>query len=101
MDLAEADSVLVDLEAVDSMEAVLVALAVLTAVKVKTFMLMLLSALMRRLSAARRLSVCRAVTVVSRIMKSIFRQVLNLVNLSDLREKDIRESAVAKPGTCF
>ena len=31
----------------------------------------------------------------------IFRQVLNPVNLSDLKEKDIRESAEVKPVTCF
>ena len=36
-----------------------------------------------------------------RITKSIFRQVLNPVNLSDLKERDIRESAEVKPVTCF
>ena len=77
------------------------ALAVLTAVKVRIFMQRLLSALMKLLSVERRLSACRAATVASRITKSIFRQVLNPVNLSDLKEKDIRESAEVKPVTCF
>ena len=77
------------------------ALAVLTAVKVRIFMQRLLSALMKLLLAVRRLSACRAATVASRITKSIFRQVLNPVNLSDLKEKDIRESAEVKPVTCF
>ena len=77
------------------------ALVVLTAVKVRIFMLKLLSALMKLPLAVRRLSVCRAATAVSRTMKSIFRQVLNPVNLSDLKEKDIRESAEVKPVTCF
>ena len=77
------------------------ALVVLTAVKVRIFMLRLLSALMKLLLVARRLSVCRVATVASRIMKSIFRLVLNLVNLSDLKEKDIREWAEVKPVTCF
>ena len=76
-------------------------LAVLTAVKVRIFMRRLLSALMKLLLAVRRLSACRAATVASRITKSIFRQVLNPVNLSDLKEKDIRESAEVKPVTCF
>ena len=58
-------------------------------------------ALMKLLSVERRLSACRAATVASRITKSIFRQVLNPVNLSDLKEKDIRESAEVKPVTCF
>ena len=79
----------------------LAALAVLTAVKVRIFMQRLLSALMKLLLAVRRLSACRAATVASRITKSIFRQVLNPVNLSDLKEKDIRESAEVKPVTCF
>ena len=57
--------------------------------------------LMKLLLAVRRLSACRAATVASRITKSIFRQVLNPVNLSDLKEKDIRESAEVKPVTCF
>jgi len=95
--------------AVDFMEVVLVdseamelaALAVLTAVKVRIFMQRLLSALMKLLLAVRRLSACRAATVASRITKSIFRQVLNPVSLSDLKEKDIRESAEVKPVTCF
>ena len=73
----------------------------LTAVKVRIFMQRLLSALMKLLLAVRRLSACRAATVASRITKSIFRQVLNPVNLSDLKEKDIRESAEVKPVTCF
>ncbi len=77
------------------------ALAVLTAVKVRIFMQRLLSALMKLLLAVRRLSACRAAMVASRITKSIFRQVLNPVNLSDLKEKDIRESAEVKPVTCF
>ena len=77
------------------------ALVVLTAVKVRIFMQRLLSALMKLLLAVRRLSACRAATVASRITKSIFRQVLNPVNLSDLKEKDIRESAEVKPVTCF
>ena len=51
--------------------------------------------------AVRRLFACRAATVASRITKSIFRQVLNPVNLSDLKEKDIRESAEVKPVICF
>ena len=95
--------------AVDFMEVVLVdseamelaALVVLTAVKVRIFMQRLLSALMKLLSVERRLSACRAATVASRITKSIFRQVLNPVNLSDLKEKDIRESAEVKPVICF
>ena len=78
-----------------------VALVVLTAVKVRIFMRRLLSALMKLLLVARRLSACRAATVASRITKSIFRQVLNPVNLSDLKEKDIRESAEVKPVICF
>ena len=73
----------------------------LTAVKVRIFMRRLLSALMKLLLAVRRLSACRAATVASRITKSIFRQVLNPVNLSDLKEKDIRESAEVKPVICF
>ena len=77
------------------------ALAVLTAVKVRIFMRRLLSALMKLLLAVRRLFACRAATVVSRIMKSIFRQVLNPVSLSDLKEKDIREWAEVKPVICF
>ena len=77
------------------------ALAVLTAVKVRIFMRRLLSALMKLLLAVRRLFACRAATVASRITKSIFRQVLNPVSLSDLKEKDIRESAEVKPVTCF
>ena len=88
--------VLADSEAME-----LAALAVLTAVKVRIFMQRLLSALMKLLLAVRRLSACRAATVASRITKSIFRQVLNPVNQSDLKEKDIRESAEAKPVTCF
>ena len=79
----------------------LAALAVLTAVKVRIFMRRLLSALMKLLLAVRRLSACRAATVASRITKSIFRQVLNPVNLSDLKERDIRESAEVKPVICF
>lgn len=66
----------------------LAVLAVLTAVKVRIFMRRLLSALMKLLLAVRRLSACRAATVASRITKSIFRQVLNPVNLSDLKEKE-------------
>ena len=77
------------------------ALVVLTAAKVRIFMQRLLSALMKLLSAVRRLSVCRAVMVASRTMKSIFRQVLNPVNLSDLKEKAIRELAEVKPVICF
>ena len=77
------------------------ALVVLTAVKVRIFMLKLLSALMKLPLAVRRLSVCRAATAVSRTMKSIFRQVLNPVNLSDLKEKAIRESVEEKPVICF
>ena len=69
--------------------------------KGEIFMQRLLSALMKLLSVERRLSACRAATVASRITKSIFRQVLNPVNLSDLKEKDIRESAEVKPVTCF
>ena len=69
--------------------------------KVRIFMQRLLSALMKQLLAVRRLSACRAATVASRITKSIFRQVLNPVNLSDLKEKDIRESAEVKPVICF
>ena len=85
----------------DSEAMELAALAVLTAVKVRIFMRRLLSALTKLLLVARRLSACRAATVASRITKSIFRQVLNPVNLSDLKEKDIRESAEVKPVTCF
>ena len=77
------------------------ALVVLTAAKVRIFMQRLLSALMKLLLVARRLSVCRAVMVASRTMKSIFRQVLNPVNLSDLKEKAIRELAEVKPVICF
>lgn len=69
--------------------------------KVRIFMQRLLSALMKLLLAVRRLSACKAATVASRITKSIFRQVLNPVNLSDSKEKDIRESAEVKPVTCF
>ena len=77
------------------------ALAVLTAAKVRIFMQRLLSALMKLLLVARRLSACRAVMVASRTMKSIFRQVLNPVNLSDLKERDIRELAEVNPVICF
>ncbi len=102
--LEAAVSVAVDFTEVvlaDSEAMELAALAVLTAVKVRIFMQRLLSALMKLLLAVRRLSACRAATVASRITKSIFRQVLNPVNLSDLKEKDIRESAEVKPVTCF
>ena len=92
--------VLADSEVTERMASA-VALAVLTAVKVRIFMQRLLSALMKLLLAVRRLFACRAATVVSRIMKSIFRQVLNPVSLSDLKEKDIREWAEVKPVTCF
>lgn len=102
--LEAAASVAVDFTEVvlaDSEAMELAALAVLTAVKVRIFMQRLLSALMKLLLAVRRLSACRVATVASRITKSIFRQVLNPVNLSDLKEKDIRESAEVKPVTCF
>ena len=97
MELAASAVALVQVEVISAV----MALAVLTAVKVRIFMQRLLSALMKLFLAVRRLSACRAATVASRITKSIFRQVLNPVNLSDLKEKDIRESAEVKPVTCF
>ena len=97
MELAASAVALVQVEVISAVRA----LAVLTAAKVRIFMQRLLSALMKLLLVARRLSACRAATVASRTMKSIFRQVLNPVNLSDLREKAIRESAEVKPVTCF
>ena len=104
MVLEAAVSVAVDFTEVvlEDEEAVgLAALAVLTAVKVRIFMQRLLSALMKLLLAVRRLSACRAATVVSRIMKSISRLVLSPVNLSDLKERDIRELAEVNPVICF
>ncbi|URW86869.1 hypothetical protein M5E86_04600 [Blautia wexlerae] len=78
------------------------ALVVLTAVKVRIFMRRLLSALMKLAFGGKKVIRLQSVaTVASRITKSIFRQVLNPVNLSDLKEKDIRESAEVKPVTCF
>ena len=97
MELAASAVALVQVEVISAVRA----LVVLTAVKVRIFMQRLLSALMKLLLAVRRLFACRAATVASRITKSIFRQVLNPVNLSDLKEKDIRESAEVKPVTCF
>ena len=97
MELAASEVALVQVEVISAV----MALVVLTAVKVRIFMRRLLSALMKLLLAVRRLSACRAATVASRITKSIFRQVLNPVNLSDLKERDIRESAEVKPVICF
>ena len=97
MELAASAVALVQVEVISAV----MALAVLTAVKVRIFMQRLLSALMKLLLAVRRLSACRAATVASRITKSIFRQVLNPVSLSDLKEKDIREWAEVKPVICF
>ena len=94
MELAASAVALVQVEVISAV----MALVVLTAVKVRIFMRRLLSALMKLLLAVRRLSACRAATVASRITKSIFRQVLNPVNLSDLKEKDIRESAEVLTG---
>ena len=92
--------VLADSEVTERMASA-VALVVLTAVKVRIFMQRLLSALMKLRSVERRLFACRAATVVSRIMKSISRLVLSPVNLSDLKERDIRELAEVKPVICF
>ena len=97
IELAVSAVALVQAEVISAVRA----LVVLTAVKVRIFMLRLLSVLMKLLLVARRLSVCRVATVVSRITKSIFRLVLNPVNLSGLKEKAIREWAEVKPAICF